>query len=212
MGKIKKVVRTNFIDEDEGFIYTFEPIEDSLTIKETSEGFEVRYLVRDENPESPDTWEDDNLFLVNYHRDFDVRRDNVITQDEISSWYKSPFFHDMIKKGSETYWMFPLSCLVHSGIWLSLNHSFISCDPGGWDTSHVGAVLVSKKEWKREKEALKAAENLVTEWNQYLSGDVYGIVKETYDTEKKQIDQQDIQDVWGFYGYKYALEALQTEI
>jgi len=47
------------------------------------------------------------------------------------------------------------------------------------------------------------------QWNQYLSGDVYEIIKETYDKEKNHLDHD---SCWGFYGYKYALEALQTEI
>jgi hypothetical protein len=34
---IKKIVKTTFVD-DEGFEFCHEPIEDSLTIKETDEG------------------------------------------------------------------------------------------------------------------------------------------------------------------------------
>jgi len=48
--------------------------------------------------------------------------------------------------------------------------------------------------------------SLVESWNEYLGGDVYGCVKETYDKNKKQIDQD---SCWGFYGYKYALEELK---
>lgn len=50
---------------------------------------------------------------------------------------------------------------------------------------------------------------MVEEWNQCLSGDVYGIIKETYDKDKNQVDQE---SVWGFYGYDYAIEALKNEI
>lgn len=118
-------------------------------------------------------------------------------------WYQG-------EKISQTkdYYIFPLSALIHSGVYLSLSYSFPS-DPGGWDTSHVGAVFASKKEWESKESAYKAAKSLVGTWNQYLSGDVYGIVVERYDNNKQQIDHD---AVWGYYGYEYALKALKTEI
>jgi len=79
-------------------------------------------------------------------------------------------------------------------------------DPGGWDTSHVGLVLVSKKETRFKKKAAELAQGLIETWNMCLTGDVYGIVKETYDEQKEQVD---IESVWGFYGYKYAVESLK---
>lgn len=218
MGKVKKIVKTQYVDEEEGFDYSFEPVEDTITIKKVNGGFEARYLVQDSYPIPPDEMDDDNLFLVNYHRDFDVRRDKVITKDDLVNWYRQEFddykedFDDGNEEGKfpleADYWIFPLSCLVHSGVWLSLRRSF-ACDSQGWDTSHVGAVLVAKEEWPEEAKAIEAAESLVEQWNQYLSGDVYGIVKETYDKDKKQVDQD---SCFGVYGYKYALEALQTDI
>jgi hypothetical protein len=218
MGKIKKIVKTRFVDEEEGFEYYHEPVEDSVTIKKTPEGYEARYLVQDSDPMPPDDCDDDNLFLVNYHRDFDVRRDKIITKDDLVNWYRKTF--DDYKEDpedeneigkfplEEKYHIFPLSCLVHSGVWLSLRHSF-DCDSQGWDTSHVGAVLVSIEEWPDAGKAIEAAESLIEQWNQYLSGDVYGIVKETYDKEKTPIDEN---SCWGFYGHKYALEELKTNI
>ncbi len=218
MGKVKKIVKTQYVDEEEGFDYSFEPVEDTITIKKVNGGFEARYLVQDSYPIPPDEMDDDNLFLVNYHRDFDVRRDKVITKDDLVNWYRQEFddykedFDDGNEEGKfpleADYWIFPLSCLVHSGVWLSLRRSF-ACDSQGWDTSHVGAVLVAKEEWPEEAKAIEAAESLVEQWNQYLSGDVYGIVKETYDGDKNQIEED---SCWGFYGYKYAMEALQTDI
>lgn len=201
--RIEKVVSVKYVGKEEvdGFEFDHEPIEDSLTIVETEDGFEARYLVQDEDPQSPNEWGDDGLFLVNYHRDFDVRRDKVITKDEVIDWYRGG-------EDKEDYWMFPLSCLVHSGVWLNLRHSF-ACDSQGWDTSHVGVVMVRKAEWPEKEKAVEAAKSYVKTWNCYLEGDVYGIIKETYDKDKQQVDND---SCWGFYGYKYALEALKTEI
>ena len=212
---VKKIVNTRYVDDEKGFEYTFEPIEDSITIKKTKSGYEARYLVQDEHYDGPDERGDDGLFLVNYHRDFDVRRDSVITKDDLVNWYRGDFEDykddpdDENEDGrfplEEKYYIFKLACLSHSGVWLSLRHSF-DCDPGGWDTSHVGAVLVSKEEWPDRAKAIEAAEGLVETWNQYLSGDVYGCVVEYYDKKKQQIDHD---SCWGFYGHKYALEELK---
>lgn len=197
---IKKV--SKYVNE-EGFTFNFEPIEDSLTIKETSNGYEARYLVRDEYPERPDQMCDDNsLFLVNYHRDF-YMENKIIGKKEVKEWHQTGKLPSAI---SRNYHIFKLSCLVHSGVWLSLSNSF-DCVPGGWDTSHVGLVFVGKNIAKTRKEALELADSLVKEWNQYLTGDVYGCVREVYNKNKEQID---VDSCWGFYGYNYALNDLQS--
>jgi len=216
MGHVQTIKRAPiYRDEDEGFEYTFEPVEDSISIKETPEGFEVRYLVQDSDSMPPDEMDDDHLFLVNYHRDFDVRRDKIIKKDDLKNWYRQdcedckddPCLH---RRWEAEYHIFALSCYIHSGVVLSLRRgNWNPFDQQGWDTSHVGAVLVSRKEWPDAEKAQEAAESLVETWNQYLSGDVYGIVKETFDKEKNQVDEG---SCWGFYGYKYALEALKTDI
>ena len=220
LAKAKMNLELCYFYKEKGFEYKFEPIEDSIIIKDLEEkGYEVHYLVQDNDVVfSPDEDRDDNLFLVNYHRDFDVRNDKIISENDLKNWYRQEFddykesWDDENEVGKfpleEKYHIFLLSCLVHSGVWLSLQYSFI-CDTGGWDTSHVGAVLVSKEEWPEEEKAVEAAEGLVKTWNQYLSGDVYGIITEIYDKEKKQIDYD---SCWGYYGYKEALAELKREV
>jgi len=200
---IKKIVNTRYYDDKAGFSFIFDPVEDSIITKKTKDGFEIKYITPDSDYEGPDSWGDDGLFLVNYHRDFDVRRDKIITKEDVISFYhgeKIPQLKD--------YFILPLSMLSHSGVWLSLAGSF-SCDSGGWDTSHVGVILVSKKESKDEAAARQMAAGLIEEWNQSLSGDVYCIVKEVYNKKKEQLNY-DV--VGGFYGHKYAIEALKTDI
>jgi len=200
---IKTVVK--YYNEDD-FEFTWHPIEDTLSIKKTQDGYEARYLIQDEIVNTPDEWGDDNLFLVNYHRDFHVTNDKIIVEDEVREIY----VEGKTEEGEieKKYFIFPLSCLVHSGVWLSLAYSF-TCDPGGWDTSHVGLVLVSKEEAKTKEKARKLAEGLVKTWNMCLSGDVYCLVKEIYDKDKKPID---FDTLGGAYGRECALEALRTEI
>ena len=203
---------TRYIDEDNNFEYTFEPVEDSMTITETAEGFEARYLVQDIDAQLPEDYTDDAesgaIFLVHYHRQFFIENKKYIAEDDLRDFYQGQKIEQQ-----KDFWIFPVSAYIHGGVALSLlPGNWNPFDAQGWDTSHVGAVLVSKKaekKWRLSKNAYKAAESLIERWNQCLSGDVYGIVKETYDKDKNQIDQD---AVWGFYGYKYALEALKTEI
>lgn len=200
---IKKRTTIRYTDEDEEFEFTFEPIERSLNILETPTGYEARYLTTDDFPQSPSEWEGDNLFLVNYHRDFWIENKKIISEKDLIAWYQGEIIPQ-----TKDYHIFVLSALIHSGVWLSLNYSFPE-DSGGWDTSHVGAVLVSKKEWQTKQKAYTAAQSLVKKWNMYLSGDVYAIVVERFNKNKEQISHD---EVWGYFGYDYAIKALQTEV
>jgi hypothetical protein len=198
MARIKKVIK--YVD-DEGFEFTHEPVEDSLKIRRTRKGYEARYLVADTDAQPPE--HDDNAFLVHYHRQFEIRRDKMIEKDDLVNLFRNK------KSETDNYWVFWTAALIHSGVWLKLGTGGFGEDPGGWDTSHCGAVLITKEEWPKEADARKYAEGIIEEYNQYLSGDVYGIVKETYNKKKEQLTE----DVcWGFYGRRWAEEALQSEI
>ena len=196
---IKTIVTTRYVGED-GFEFTFEPVEDTITVEKTPKGYTARYLVQDDNPISPDENGDSGLSLVNYHRDFDVRRDSIIVKQNVADYYGG----EKIPQ-EDKYHIFNLSMFSHSGIILSLSRTFIS-DSGGWDTSHVGLVLVSKKEWHKRDNACEAAESLVNEWNAVLSGDVYGCVVEYYNKNKKQLNQE---SCWGFIGFEEAKAELR---
>jgi len=145
-------------------------------------GFDIK-IYQDEDTETPESWGDNNVFLVNYHRDFYVKRDEIIEENDVRNWYAG----EKIEQQKD-YHIFMLSMLSHSGVWLSLESSFIG-DSGGWDTSHIGIVLVSKKEARTKKKAEKIAEGLIKNWNDYLSGNVYGFM----------IDKLN-ESIWGFYG------------
>ena len=205
---IKTIVNTRY-ENEEGFTFTCEPIEASLTIKQTATGYEARYLTQDYDAQSPQEWGDDKHFLVGYHRDFTVDHNKRIDKDLAQE----------IAKGKETenseaqcyvkaYHIFGLEAYIHSGVALALAHEGNFCDRQ-WDVSQLGLVFVAKEEWKTRDKAREAARGLVEEWNRYLSGDVYCIVKETYNKNKNKLEH-DI--CGGYYGNKHALEALKTDI
>jgi hypothetical protein len=184
---------------EEGFKFQNEPIEDSLSIEKTNSGYIARYLVQDEDPQSPEN--DDGIILVHYHRDCWIEAKDVVSKDEIAAWYHG----EKIKQEKE-YHIFPVAAYIHSGVVLSVGDG--GCFPDQrWDVSHVGAILVSKKEFRMRKSALEIAESQIKWWNQYLSGDAYGCIKETYANNKKPLD---LDSCWGYYGYEDAKKELKN--
>lgn len=202
--KLREVTKTKMTSDVGEFELTFTDImEDSVKIKETEEGYEVRYLVRDDNAFSPDEDGDDNALLVFYHRDFCVRRDKIITENEVRDW-----FHGEKIPHIKRYHIFPVHAYIHSGVALSLSRdSYPFTDR--WDVSTCGVILLAKSEWKRKDKAWKFAQGMIESWNTFLSGDVYGVVVEYFDKDKNKLDHD---SVWGCYGYDYALKDMDSAI
>jgi hypothetical protein len=130
---------------------------------------EVHY---DTDSESPDHCDNEDIYLVYDHRQFSVKPEKA--QEIFEHWNES--------KPWNNYWLCPVLAYIHSEVRLSLgSHS------RGFDSSFKGFVLVSKEHWPLEIEAVKSAKHLIDEWNQYLSGEVYG-----YEAGGASC--------WGFYG------------
>jgi hypothetical protein len=204
-----KVITTTRYTTDLGIDLSFKPAnDDDVIITEKDGKLYVRYLVQDAEgcQDTPNNCSSPDLLLVNYHRDFDVRADDIITKDEVRNYCLANKSPDSNRK----YWLYKLSMLSHSGVILSLGHSFAS-DGQGWDTSHVGLVLVSRKVWKNVREANAAAESFVKEWNQYLSGDIWGMCTDVFDQQTKQHIIEESEAVWGCYDYDYCLKELKKE-
>jgi hypothetical protein len=203
--KTKTITRT-ITTTDTGLELSHKPQDDDdVLVEEKDRKITVKYLVRDSDPQSPDEWDDGGLFLVNYHRDFWVINDKIITKDQLASWYRG----EKIEQ-AKTYWIFTLGMYSHSGVVLRLGSKDFVGDSGGWDSSMIGAVLVSKKDWKLSAKAEKAAECLVQTWNNYLSGDVWGYVTDVFDAKTKERIEAECESCWGYnYDYREALEALK---
>ena len=146
------------------------------------------HIEQDEDAQKPDTWQDDSRFIVTTsNRTFCLEREGYSVRGIANGR------HEGLEK-------FPLYCYSHSGVRLSL--SPFSCP---WDSGQIGFVLVRKD----EDNPRALAEGLVEEWNQYLSGDVWGyrIVDE---------DGNEADSCWGHYGREWcesqAAEALRAVI
>lgn len=130
-----------------------------------------------------------------------------------------------------------LDVYEHSGISYSISGEGMQCS---WDTARGAAVWVAtggaainlitniasaltldttdlaelKKHpdytVKREAALYQYCKGVLETYNAYLNGDVYGVCVEVFDRETGDRISEDA--CWGFYGQKYAEEALQGEV
>lgn len=140
---------------------------------------------------NPNDWNDGVVFLVAYHRDFDVRYDEVITKDEAIAIANDEMMdYPRCKEIKKNFHLFGLEAYIHSGVVLALSGEGQFPDRK-WDVSQLGFVLVAKKEAKTRLKARKMAEGLISNWNDNLSGNVYGYIIDEGEGEGS---------CWGFYG------------
>lgn len=145
-------------------------------------------IERDEHASSPSEYGDEGLFIVANHRQFYVPAPGEKRVPNSAN--------EVVDKYSDTHHVFGLEAYIHGGVVLALNGEGNFPDRQ-WDVSQVGFVFASKAEWTNRADARKAVLGKVEEWNQYLSGDVWGYIIEND-------EGYDVDSCWGFYGEEYA--------
>ena len=150
-------------------------------------------IEQDQDAQSPAEWQDNGLFLVAGHRDFWVAVPGME-----KDWRGYDSMRELIPDKEAEYHVFMVEAYIHGGIRLALANQGNFPDRR-WDVSLCGAIFAAKSEWPLQESALKAAGSLIEEWNQYLSGDVWGCIVE--DDNGNHVDS-----CWGFYGREYAEE------
>jgi len=150
--------------------------------------FELRgYTVKiepDNDATPPDDWNDRDFIATTRNRYFEKKGPNGEDASEVD---------ENREELEKDYHIFPLYMYQHSGTALSLTP--FSCP---WDSGQVGFLLVSKNDLPEGLEN-KQAECIIEQWNQYLSGDIWGYIIE--DGDGGEIDS-----CWGFYGFDYCKE------
>lgn len=151
--------------------------------------------------ESPDSCEDEELFLIFNHKQFNVERKGFEVEN-INDYLQIKQRVKELEKNSPNninledlrddltgyfdyefeYHIFHVSAYIHSGVSLSLNTLYPFQCP--WDSSHNGFILVKrdilKDSSKNEEnltweEAQKYAKGLIENWNEWLRNEVYYI-------------------------------------
>jgi hypothetical protein len=171
-------------------------------------------LKQDCDPISPSEHADKHAFLVYGHRQFDVDGPNGEEALEV---------HRTKAEWEKTHHVWPVYAYIHSGVRLRLNTDAGFPDRQ-WDVSMCGYCLVTRDK-SEVPEPLEYAEGMIEEWNQYLSGDVWGYDIGLYelqtDPDGDPIEERDYyeghgkaiadESCWGFYGDTYALGETKSE-
>lgn len=157
-------------------------------------------VIADEDAQAPEN--DDSVFIVTTrNRYFEL----LYESKDVGELLEDKVFRDQFH-------VFMVRAYIHGQVALSLNSGGQFSDP--WDSGTIGAVFISKSEFKyrnritrRCTSATKAAQNVIESWNQYLSGDIWGVVVKQGDTV--------VDSCWGFYGLEeakaQALEMAETQ-
>lgn len=153
---------------------------------EVHKGYKIEIHRDDSGIDSgPQDWQDETAFIAANHRDFYV----------IPKWIRDI---DEVQYYQDTHDIYPLIAYIHSGVALSLSRDYPFNCP--WDSGQVGWVVVNRSECP---DTYKYAQGMVEEWNQYLSGDVWGYVVSLGTDEDS---------CWGFYGYENCLTEAKSVV
>jgi hypothetical protein len=169
-------------------------MEDYLVETKRYKDFDIKIYQDINFEESPDDRGDEDVFLVAFHRDFEVERegfDKYICSALIGGTIHDEDDEENAKEIKKNYHFFGLEAYIHSGIHLSLS-SENNYPDRNWDVSQLGVVFVSKEQTKSRKEAKQVARDLLEEWNCGLNGAVDGFVIEK--------DEVSYDSCWGFVG------------
>jgi hypothetical protein len=197
------------------FDLMFEPVDkkdhDAFIVEETPDGYKVKYISVDNDPESPRSGDNFGTMICLHKRyilgdeyDENMYKNNFNSWDELKN---------KIEENEDVAVILPLYLYDHSGITMQ-THPFDDI----WDSGQVGFIFVSKDKVRKEFSVSDITDELIEKiktilegevevYNEYLTGNVYSLVKETFDKDKRQIDY-DI--VGGYYGLKYTKEELKN--
>lgn len=165
-------------------------------------------IEQDQDPTEPADHADQNTFLVYGHRSFTV---------DGPEGQKALEVHGAKTEWEKTHHVWPVFAYIHSGVYLKLGTD-AGLPDRQWDVSMCGYCLVTK-DTNEIPEPWKYAEGMIADWNQYLSGDVWGCDITLHELKNddggEPIEDRDYyrfhkniasDSCWGFYGYEYACE------
>src|SRR3990172_6163906 len=81
-------------------------------------GYTIK-IIPDDNAESPDEWGNEDVFLVGYHRDFSVERNEIVTEGQCWAIFTRNPDEDekeVVDALRKQYHVFGLEAYIHSGV------------------------------------------------------------------------------------------------
>lgn len=180
-------------------------------------------IEQDEDAPNPRTEQDNVGIMVCFHNSYDLGdKDHGVSHKDFSGWDEMEA-HLFKEKNAAV--VLPLYLYDHSGITIATTP--FSCR---WDSGQVGFIYCTKEkaveEWGKKlctkqvkDKARKYLEGEVKEYDQYLTGDVYGHIVQAYelDNEDETLDSLEESEwvdnsttigeedsCWGFFGSDWA--------
>jgi len=219
--KVARTVRYTVTTDDGREFETYhEPENDTLTVKPGKDGRTViGYLVQDEGEQDIFGDEDGNGEIAS-HLDH-----NQAGRERMKAALGIDDNGDPDPDMTPDPYAVPLDCFRHGGeLWQvqgsSTGYPF-SCP---WDTSRLAGVWIPCDCARENIEGRAKAENMdpvkvareyaagvIEQYNQALSGDVWGVIVEVYDKDGEKIDGEGF-DCWGFFGSEYAVKELAEQV
>lgn len=176
-------------------------------------------IEQDTDPQNPRTDFDQIGTMVCWHRRYNLGDEQP--KQSIEEWlydladYKTdeydlkewPSIDQILKRIGKNHVILPLYLYDHSGITIST--SPFSCR---WDSGKVGFIFIDAetgrknwgRNWRKKAEAMLEAE--VEEYDQYLTGEVYGYVVEEIEVDEEgneEVIDSHYDSCWGYYGHEY---------
>ena len=168
-------------------------------------GYEI---VQDNNPDSPREW--DNLgTIVCFHRRYNLGDKTDLTPDMFGGWDE---LKDYLVKKLNAKVVLPLYMYDHGVQSVSTRSFFGRAQHAEWDSGQIGFIyvtaeqirenfMVSRITKKTLENTQKVLEAEVSEYDQWMQGDVWGYKIPALDDS-----------CWGFYGFEYCKQEVQNII
>lgn len=181
---------------------------DELLVETIKRGSFTGRIYYDDSPEAPHKRGDMLGTLITWHRRYSWQEDGYRKDIDPQEFIAGLIADDCI-------WI-KVGLYDHSGLSMYSGGGPGVGDAAGWDSGTVGLYYTSRKQWEllmgdRPYEREKVEEALASEvdgdWNDYVSGNVYGYVIEGPDGEKVEDGS-----LWGIYGLEWATKELEEQL
>jgi hypothetical protein len=169
-------------------------------------------IIQDEEPMNPRTENDNMGKMVCFHRRYDLGDKHTVNSSQFNGWDE---LEASLRKELDAIIILPLYLYDHSGI--TMNTTGFSCP---WDSGQVGFIYATRQAIKDNymlkrnitKATIYKATKLllaeVEEYDQYLTGDVYGI--RILKDGGEEGEDKELDSCWGFFGLNYAEKEAQS--
>ena len=141
--------------------------------------------------------------MVCFHKRYNLGDKHNYDKDDYNSWDD---FREYLVKEEDAYAILPLYLYDHGEITMST--APFSCR---WDSGQVGFIYMTRKAMEEEfmqtlDRAYEIMRNEVTEYDRYLTGDVWGYeIQEEVDGEWETADS-----CWGYFGREFIMEEVKA--